>query len=29
MRGWDPQTGVPTRAKLQELDIACVEDAMR
>ncbi len=29
MMGWDPQTGVPTRAKLQELDIAWVEDAMR
>ena len=21
MMGWDPETGVPTRAKLQELDI--------
>lgn len=29
MMGWDPQTGVPTTAKLQELDIAWVEGALK
>jgi len=25
MMGWDPQTGAPTQAKLDELDIAWVK----
>ena len=29
MMGWDPQTGGPTRAKLQELDIAWVYDQLK
>lgn len=29
MMGWDPQTGVPSLGKLQELDIAWVADAMQ
>jgi aldehyde:ferredoxin oxidoreductase len=28
MSGWDPQTGVPTRAKLEELGIGWVADAI-
>ncbi len=29
MMGWDPETGVPTEAKLQELDIAWVADQLK
>ena len=28
LRGWDPETGVPTRAKLEELDLKDVADAL-
>ena len=27
-RGWDPQTGVPTRAKLEELGLGKVADLL-
>jgi len=29
MMGWDPETGKPTLAKLQELDIAWVYDQIK
>jgi aldehyde:ferredoxin oxidoreductase len=29
MMGWDPQTGVPTLAKLQELDVAWVAEHLK
>ena len=29
MMGWDPQTGMPTLAKLQQLDIAWVAEAIK
>ena len=28
LRGWDPETGRPTRAKLEELDLADVADQL-
>jgi aldehyde:ferredoxin oxidoreductase len=29
MMGWDPQTGIPTDAKLHELDVAWVYEQVR
>ena len=29
MKGWDPATGIPTRARLEELDIPWVADVLR
>jgi aldehyde:ferredoxin oxidoreductase len=29
LRGWDVTTGVPTRAKLEELDLKDVADALK
>ena len=28
MKGWDPATGIPTRGKLEELDIPWVADTL-